>query len=103
MLNSWSNLISAVAMDANNNLFGIDYSGNIIHFDKTTGAELGSITISVSPSTTWTLAVDENGDFLVNYWGEQRLFSQVDGSVITTWSASSYYPGSSGYYWYVTY
>jgi hypothetical protein len=103
MLNSWSNLISAVAMDANNNLFGIDYSGNIIHFDKTTGAELGSITISVSPSTTWTLAVDENGDFLVNYWGEQRLFSQVDGSVITTWSASSYYPGSSGYSWYVTY
>jgi hypothetical protein len=103
MLNSYSGLISAVAMDASQELFGIDYSGNIVHFDKSTGDELSFITIDVAPSVTWTLAVDENGDFLVNYWGEQRLFSQLDGSVLTTWSASTYYPGRSGYYWYVTF
>jgi hypothetical protein len=40
---------------------------------------------------------------LVNYWGEQRAYSSVDGSTVKTWSASSYYPGSSGYYWYVTF
>ena len=59
--------------------------------------------IAVAPSTTWTLAVDGNGDFVVNYWGEQRLYSAADGSAITTWSASAWYPGTSGYYWYVTF
>ena len=51
----------------------------------------------------WTLAVDGNGDFVVNYWGEQRVYSHVDGSTIETFSASSYYPGTSTYYWYVTF
>jgi hypothetical protein len=102
MLNSYSGLISAVAMDAMQELYGLDNYGNIVHFDKTTGAELGHITIDVAPSTTWTLAVDASGDFLVNYWGEQRLYSGVDGHAITTWSASAYYPGTSHYYWYVT-
>ena len=103
MLNSYSGLISAVAMDATQNLYGLDYYGNIVEFDKTTGAELGHVTISPTPSVTWTLAVDGNGDFVVNYWGEQYIFSGVDGSVVERFDASAYYPGSSGYYWYVTF
>ena len=55
------------------------------------------------PSSYWGYAVDGNGDFVVNYWGEQRIFSHVDGHEIQYWSASAWYPGSSGYYWYVTF
>ena len=84
-------------------LKAVDTSGHVIHFDKSTGAVLGRITISTAPSTTWTMAVDANGDFVVNYWGQQRIFSHVDGSAVKTWDAASYYPGSSGYYWYVTF
>ena len=90
-------------MDANNELYTLDYSGNISHVDKSSGAVLSVITIAVAPSTTWTLAIDANGDFVVNYWGDQRVFSHVNGSVVKSWSASTYYPGSSGYYWYVTF
>ncbi|HND34903.1 MAG TPA: MopE-related protein, partial [Myxococcota bacterium] len=64
-INSMNNLVSAVAMDANNELYTLDYSGNISHIDKSTGAVLSVITISVPPATTWTLAVDTNGDFVV--------------------------------------
>ena len=102
-INSMNNLVSAVAMDANNELYTLDYSGNISHIDKSTGAVLSVITISVPPATTWTLAVDTNGDFVVNYWGEQRVFSHTNGSVVRSWSANTYYPGTSGYYWYVTF
>ena len=102
-LNTYTNLISAVAMDADQELYSLDYSGNVVHFDKSSGAVLGSVRISVSPSTTWTLAIDASDNILVNYWGEQRLFSLADGSLVTSWSASSYYPGTSGYYWYVTF
>jgi hypothetical protein len=90
-------------MDADNELYSLDNAGHVIHFDKSTGAVLGRITISTAPSTTWTMAVDANGDFVVNYWGQQRIFSHVDGSAVKTWDAASYYPGSSGYYWYVTF
>ena len=103
MLNSVSGLLSITAMDADNELYSLDNAGHVIHFDKSTGAVLGRITISTAPSTTWTMAVDANGDFVVNYWGQQRIFSHVDGSAVKTWDAASYYPGSSGYYWYVTF
>ena len=102
-LNTYTGLISAVAMDAAQELYSLDYSGNFVHFDKYTGATLGSVRIAYTPSTTWTLAIDSSGNFLVNYWGEQRLYSGADGSTLTTWSASTYYPGTSGYYWYVTF
>jgi hypothetical protein len=103
MINAYAGLISAVAMDAANELYGLDSAGNLVHFDKVTGAALSSVRIAYAPSTTWTLAFDSSGNVLVNYWGEQRAYSSVDGSTVKTWSASSYYPGSSGYYWYVTF
>lgn len=102
-VNSVSGLMSITAMDADNELYSLDSAGNIIHFDKATGANLGHVTISPAPSTTWTMAVDGNGDFVINYRGEQRVFSGVDGSVVQYWDASTYYPGTSGYYWYVTF
>jgi len=101
-INSMSSLVSAVAMDAANELYTLSYSGVISHVDKSTGAILSTITISTTPSTTWTMAVDVDGNFVINYWGEQRIFSGADGSELWTWSASTYYPGTSGYYWYVT-
>ena len=103
MLNAWSGLISAVAMDRFQNLYGLDSAGNLVQFDKTTGAEVRRVTITYAPSVTWTLAFDSSGDVLVNYWGEQRLYSGTDGRLLTTWSASTYYPGTTGYYWYVTF
>ncbi len=103
MLNSVSGLMSITAMDADNELYSLDSAGNIVHFDKASGAALGHVTIGTAPSTTWTMAVDENGDFIVNYWGEQRIFSHVNGATLKTWEASTYYPATSGYYWYVTF
>lgn len=103
MLNAFVGLLPAMAMDAGQELYGINGSGLIAHFDKSTGSVLGYIMIGVTPSVTWTLAVDGNGDFVVNYWGEQRVFSHVDGSTVMTWDASTYYPGTSTYYWYVTF
>ncbi len=103
LLCEYSGLISAVAMDASQELYSLDSRGRVVHFDKTTGDVLDSVTISYAPSTTWTLAIDESGNIVVNYWGDQRLYSLEDGSLLTTWSASTWYPGSSGYYWYVTY
>jgi len=102
-LNTYTGLISAVAMNADQELFSLDSSGYLVQFDKSTGKTLHSVQITNAPSTTWTLAIDSSDNILVNYWGEQRLFSIKDGSLVQTWSASSYYPGSSGYYWYVTF
>ena len=101
-LNSYTGLISAVAMDASQELYSLDYSGNIVHFDKSTGATLSTVRISYSPSTTWTLAIDESDNILVNYWGEQRVYDLATGALVTTFNASVYYPGTSRYYWYVT-
>jgi Putative metal-binding motif len=102
-LNRVTGLLSAVAMDAAQELYGIDSNGTIYHFDKSTGATLGTIRITVTPYVTWTMAVDGNGDFVLNYWGDQRVFSSADGSLVTSFSAASYYPGTSRYYWYVTF
>lgn len=102
-LNLYTELISAVAMNADQELFSLDQSGNVVQFDKSTGATLSSVAIDVTPSTTWTLAIDSSDNILVNYWGEQRLYSLSDGSLVQSWDSTSYYPGDSGYYWYVTY
>jgi hypothetical protein len=102
-LNDYTGLYDCVAMDADNELYGMDARGRINHFDKTTGEVLGRVTMATAPSTTWTMAVDANGDFVVNYWGEQRVFSHEDGSEVEHWSASEWYPGTSTYYWYVTF
>ena len=102
-LNTYTDLISAVAMNADQELYSLDTDGNLVQFDKSTGAILSTVTISVRPSATWTLAIDSSDNILVNYWGEQRLYSLADGSLVQTWSASSYYPASSGFYWYVTF
>ncbi len=90
-LNLYTGLISAVAMNADQELFSLDNSGNVVQFDKSTGATLS------------TVAIDSSDNILVNYWGEQRLYSLSDGSLQQSWNASEYYPGDSGYYWYVTY
>ena len=103
LINSHTGLISAVAMDRYQNLYGLDSYGNLLQFDKATGAELRRVTIAYAPSVTWTLAFDSSDNVLVNYWGEQRLYSSADGRLLTTWSASTYYPGASGYFWYVTF
>ena len=103
LINGHPGLISAVAMNADQELFSLDSDGYVIQFDKSTGKTLDSVQISFAPSTTWALAIDSSDNILVNYWGEQRLFSLKDGSLVESWSGSSYYPGSSGYYWYVTY
>ena len=102
-INNYTNLLSAVAMNADQDLYSIDQSGNLVEFDKSTGATLSSVSLAHTPSTTWTMAFDSAGDVLVNFWGEQRLFSSTAGSVLESWSASAYYPGTSGYYWYVTF
>ena len=102
-LNMFTGLISAVAMNADQELFSLDYDGYVVQFDKSTGKVLYSVQISHAPYTTWTLAIDASDNILVNYWGEQRLFSLKDGSLVESWSSSSYYPGSSGAYWYVTF
>jgi hypothetical protein len=102
-LNSYSNLLSLTAMDANQELYSMDYSGNIIHFDKTTGAVLATIPTGYSAYATWTMAVDQNGDFVVNYYNYARIFSGVDGTLVKEWYAADYYPGTTGYYWYVTF
>jgi hypothetical protein len=74
-----------------------------MQFDKTSGAELRRVTIGYAPYVTWTLAFDSSGNVLVNYWGDQRLYDSADGRLVSAWSASAYYPGTTGYYWYVTY
>ncbi|MFT5585088.1 MAG: hypothetical protein ACI9VR_002676 [Cognaticolwellia sp.] len=102
-LNTYTGLISAVAMSATQDLYSLDNSGNVVQFDTTTGATLSSVRITVNPSTTWTLAIDSSDNILVNYWGEQRLYSLADGSLVQEWSAADYYPGTSGHYWYVTF
>jgi hypothetical protein len=102
-LNTDKNLISAVAMNADQELFSVNRSGQLMQFDKKTGEVLSSVVLSEAPSSTWTLAFDAEGNILVNYWGEQRLYSSKDGSLVEHWSAADYYPGSSGHYWYVTF
>lgn len=102
---------NSMAIDADGTVYAASSAGIVAYtptadatmLNSATGAELGRITISTAPSTTWTMAVDGNGDFVVNYWGQQRIFSRVDGSEVKTWDAASYYPGSSGNYWYVTF
>ena len=89
-------------MDASQELYSLDYSGNIVHFDKSTGATLSTVRISYSPSTTWALAIDESDNILVNYWGEQRVYDLATGALVTSFSSITFYPGTTGYYWYVT-
>ena len=102
-LNSLSGLRSAVAMDASQELYALTNSGAVLHIDKSSGAVLDTIYLSSGVGIAWTLAVDGNGDFLVNDWGRQRLFDGSSGAELRSWDSSTFYPGTTGYYWYVTF
>ena len=102
MLNSQPNLVSAVAMDADQELYTLDYSGHLAHIDRVSGAVIEQVLLASPPATTWALALDENGDVLVNYFGAERLFSRVDGRELQRWDPTAWYPGH-GDPWYVSF